>query len=474
MRILVSACAIALVAASTATGATVALVGATSSWTLTDTQASVSVTASISVDNMGPGAANDVVVFTHPDITAASGCTLTQATPDVARCTLGAIESASANFSGGVTTVTTTITANRTEGEITVFASGTGMDSGYTFDASGTIQGNVVLSVSGAGIGSPGGILTGGAGDDTLSGAGDRDTLIGGPGDDAISPGNTAQGLVAEIIDGGEGSRDSVGFVSFSPPVTVSLDGVANDSFATVPNARPLTISGIEDVSGTFGNDTITGNDGSNILYGLAGNDTVTGGGGIFDIVRGGLGVDTLNARGAVPGFTDVACGPGIDTAVVDFIDLVDANCETLDRAAAPPPPPPPPGPPGSPGGPGAGTGPGGSNDATAPTITLAGVPSSATLAQVLKGVRVRISTNERSRVVAELVGTATGARLKAVTNNLVLARRSLPLGTGTRTVVLKPPAKLLTGARTVTVRVVATDAAGNSRTTTRKIRIRR
>jgi hypothetical protein len=100
-------------------------------------------------------------------------------------------------------------------------------------------------------------------------------------------------------------------------------------------------------------------------------------------------------------------------------------------------------------------------------------VPSSLTRAKVLKGITVRVATNERARIVAELVGTASGARLKAVTNNLVLDRKALPLGTGTRTMMLKPPVKLMAGARTLTVRIIATDAAGNSRTTTRRIRIR-
>lgn len=337
-----------------------------------------------------------------------------------------------------MTTTGVTVTANRTEGEITVTVSGTGSNSGYTFNASGTTHGNVVFS---------GDVLTGGAGDDALVGA---VQLVGGPGDDALSIPAVTQGTIPIIVDGGEGSRDSLSFGAVAVPATISLDGAANDTFATTPNARPLTITGIEDVTGGLGNDTITG------------------GGGIFDIVRGGLGTDTLNTRGSTPGFTDAACGKGIDNAAVDFIDLVDANCETVDRAAAPPLARDRPGRRGSPGSPG---GPGG--DPAAPILTIDGVPASLARGKALKGVTVTVATSERARIVGELLGTATGARLKAVTNNLVLARKTLPLGTGTRSMLLKPPAKLMAGARTRSVGITATDAAGNSRTTTRRIRIR-
>ena len=53
------------------------------------------------------------------------------------------------------------------------------------------------------------------------------------------------------------------------------------------------TLSNIEEVTGSQHDDTLTGDDGNNVLIGLFGNDTLTGGAG-NDWIDGGEGDDTL------------------------------------------------------------------------------------------------------------------------------------------------------------------------------------
>ncbi|MFK8033463.1 MAG: calcium-binding protein, partial [Hyphomicrobiales bacterium] len=100
----------------------------------------------------------------------------------------------------------------------------------------------------------------------------------------------------ADIIDGGEGW--DVLDVSTDEAATVNLadgtvDGVGFEG---------TTVTGIEEVWGGGGDDTITGSDAAEDLYGWNGNDTISGGGGNDyiegesgnDILSGGAGDDTL------------------------------------------------------------------------------------------------------------------------------------------------------------------------------------
>jgi Ca2+-binding RTX toxin-like protein len=79
-------------------------------------------------------------------------------------------------------------------------------------------------------------------------------------------------------------------------------------------------------ISGTAAGDVILGLGGHDKLYGGGGIDQVHGGAG-RDWLYGGSGGDVLYAR---DGASDVvACGRGIDRAVVDRVDFVD-SCEHL------------------------------------------------------------------------------------------------------------------------------------------------
>ena len=109
------------------------------------------------------------------------------------------------------------------------------------------------------------------------------DTLNGGTGDDLIY---AAEG--SDTIDGGEGI-DTVNYTgAASGGVLVDLaTGEARESDLSVD-----TLTGIENVAGSAGDDTLTGDANANTLDGSAGDDTLDGGAG-NDILIGSAGNDT-------------------------------------------------------------------------------------------------------------------------------------------------------------------------------------
>ncbi|MBH0204201.1 MAG: calcium-binding protein, partial [Nitrospira sp.] len=118
-------------------------------------------------------------------------------------------------------------------------------------------------------------ILNGGAGDDTLDGGGGTNLLIGGTGNDTFIVA-TATDLVSEGLNGG-------------------IDTVeASLSYTLGANVENLELTGAA-VTGTGNalNNSITGNDGANVLIGGAGNDLLEGEDGA-DTVLGGIGNDRI------------------------------------------------------------------------------------------------------------------------------------------------------------------------------------
>jgi Domain of unknown function (DUF4394)/Thrombospondin type 3 repeat len=112
--------------------------------------------------------------------------------------------------------------------------------------------------------------------------------------------------------------------------------------------------------------------------------------------------------------------------------------------------------------------------DELAPRITFTKTARRITHRRFLDGVRSRIAVSERASLDVVLLGRATSARV-ARAGDIVLAERHLSSSARTRTVKLKPKRRLVARrARfSVRLRVTATDAAGNSRTKTRTIRVR-
>jgi Ca2+-binding RTX toxin-like protein len=187
--------------------------------------------------------------------------------------------------------------------------------------------------------------INGFGGDDQIDGGNGNDLLSGGDGNDSFAEGTPGNG--ADVMSGGDG-LDRVSYSESYNPVSVTLDGVANDGQAgegdnvgvdvetvlggvaddtLVGNAAANTLigdsgndnlqgSGGDDyLNGGYGNDTISGGDGADTMQGDLGDDTITGGDGA-DKMQGDLGDDTFFARDGVKDF--VLGGKGIDSAQLD------------------------------------------------------------------------------------------------------------------------------------------------------------
>jgi hypothetical protein len=118
--------------------------------------------------------------------------------------------------------------------------------------------------------------------------------------------------------------------------------------------------------------------------------------------------------------------------------------------------------------------------DTTAPTTTIS-LRSSYSMKAFKAGITVKVTTNELASVEGTLnakVTKATAARVAlAGTYNLELVGKKLSTGSGTRSLKLKPKAKLFGSPRKsvkVKVRVIATDTAGNDRTVTKIITVKK
>ena len=337
--------------------------------------------------------------------------------------------------------------------------------------------------------------VTGGSGDDNVSGGDGTDQVTAGAGDDQVSggPGNSdtvdaGEGDDLLIITGGDGAADSqaggpgidtvLGLDSAvaPPPDAFGIDLEAGTGGRTNNGAEPDTVSGFEDaVTGipgivtTYGSDTVHGTSGSNLIETSGGDDTIDPRGGP-DTVSAGSGNDTLDTRDGGP--DTVRCGAGTDTIQADDVDTL-ADCEnvTITSTAPPPEPEPEPEPTPTPT-----PTPTPVADTTAPQVELAFVPTRIARARLLRrGLRFAAGCDEACAVKIELIGRVRSARLASV-GDLLLGRASLKIGTGLRKATVKVGRKLRPvvrrGAR-LRLRVTVTDAAGNNRVVTRKLRVR-
>ncbi|WP_311268944.1 M10 family metallopeptidase [Sphingobium sp. WCS2017Hpa-17] len=187
-------------------------------------------------------------------------------------------------FSGGSgtdtidgSTLASDYVVNLADGEF-AGSSGVGLITLASVENATTGSGNDTLTGSGEAN-----RLIGNAGNDTISGQDGDDVLQGGAGDDRLSGGNGN-----DTLDGGA-DNDTVTYAGIATGVTVSLAiaGAQNTVGAGVD-----TLIGIENLSGTSYNDTLTGNSGVNQLFGRAGNDILNGGAGA-DYMNGDTGNDT-------------------------------------------------------------------------------------------------------------------------------------------------------------------------------------
>lgn len=178
----------------------------------------------------------------------------------------------------------------------------------------------------------------GGPGNDAIRKAQTSASIDGGLGDDVIEPDvvlpavpETA--LTPQEVVAGNAGVDTVSYRDAPLPVTVSLDGVANDGRTGAGEADNV-LTDVERLVGSAGGDALAGNDGPNLLDGGAGDDVVVAGAGLDDLA-GGAGNDVVHA---LDGEADrISCGAGADIAYVDASDTVtgggDDRCEELVRA---------------------------------------------------------------------------------------------------------------------------------------------
>jgi Ca2+-binding RTX toxin-like protein len=129
--------------------------------------------------------------------------------------------------------------------------------------------------------------VTGGKGDDSLTGDTLANLLAGGAGDDILKG-----GAGKDTLDGGAG-KDTADYGDKTQAVSVVLDGAANAK-VRVDGIVEDTIRNIENVIGGAGNDVLTGDALANVLKGGAGHDVLKGGGG-KDTLDGGAGKDTAD-----------------------------------------------------------------------------------------------------------------------------------------------------------------------------------
>ncbi|HEX8916357.1 MAG TPA: C2 family cysteine protease [Humisphaera sp.] len=144
--------------------------------------------------------------------------------------------------------------------------------------------------------------VDGGAGNDDLNGGAGNDTIRGGDGDDFLRA-----SLGADDYFGGAGA-DTLYRGTDTGPLTITLDGTANDGLA---NEHDNVYPDVERLVGGSGNDKLTASNAGARFEGGAGNDALTGGAG-DDTLVGGDGDDTLAGNGGNDGLYG---GLGNDTA---------------------------------------------------------------------------------------------------------------------------------------------------------------
>ena len=124
-------------------------------------------------------------------------------------------------------------------------------------------------------------VLEGGGGDDTMTGGLGPDHLFGGDGDDVLNEpsadtgGNVLQGGYGnDKIDGAKPNmRDRADFSDHAEGMTIDL------AAGTASRPGELDeVKNVQDVYGTAGDDTLSGNAWQNWLYGFDGTDTCTEG----------------------------------------------------------------------------------------------------------------------------------------------------------------------------------------------------
>ena len=157
-------------------------------------------------------------------------------------------------------------------------------------------------------------LLRGGSVAESINGGAGVDDIRGGAGDDVLNGGIDAD---PDLIDGASG-EDRVLYSGRSQPVTVTLDGNADDGVA---GEGDNVLQSVETVVGGLASDRLVGTSGSQTLIGGPGRDRFKASGG-DDVIRANDGgIDTV-----------IDCGLGHDRAFIDAgVDVAPVGCEVIN-----------------------------------------------------------------------------------------------------------------------------------------------
>ena len=158
------------------------------------------------------------------------------------------------------------------------------------------------------------------------------DTIDAGAGDDVVDG-----GFGADRLDGGPG-LDQIEYDGRRLDIGVNLTPGPNNapSLGNGAAGENDSLVNFEDASSGRGNDSLTGDDEPNLLFGSLGNDTLTGGF-ASDILNGSDGNDVFQAQDALADV--IRCGIGNDTGTVDNVDVLSGSCNGKPFNVVPVPP---------------------------------------------------------------------------------------------------------------------------------------
>lgn len=174
---------------------------------------------------------------------------------------------------------------------------GTGIDLVYYDDATAAVVVDLAIGTASGGSGNDQLVsienVWGSIFDDRISGDNGDNDLHGGPGNDRLSGGSGD-----DTLDGGEGDDElDGGLGDDNADYTFALSGVVVDlARGTATGDGHDTLSGIENVYGSFFDDTLTGDAADNFFGAFLGDDTMDGGGG-DDIAAFLTTLDQLDVR---------------------------------------------------------------------------------------------------------------------------------------------------------------------------------